>query len=145
MNVSDLTYAVEGLAGEGWFDGYSVMQWFRKRAREAGVHFVTGEAAGYRTRANLITHVELKDGREIAGDKFVNASGAWCAALAKSVGVDLPVRPWPVAVITLKNRTLSPIAQRFIDHVRAFTNSMGAGLPSEKSPLERAKDEFKVQ
>jgi glycine/D-amino acid oxidase-like deaminating enzyme len=36
MNVSDLTYAVEGLAGEGWFDGYSVMQWFRKRARSGG-------------------------------------------------------------------------------------------------------------
>ncbi|MGQ7932514.1 NAD(P)/FAD-dependent oxidoreductase [Paraburkholderia sp. D1E] len=93
MNVSDLTYAVEGLAGEGWFDGYSVMQWFRNRAREAGVHFATGEAAGYRTRGNRITHVDLTDGREISGDTFVNASGAWCAPLAKSVGVDLPVRP----------------------------------------------------
>jgi FAD-dependent oxidoreductase domain-containing protein 1 len=93
MDVSDLTYAVEGLAGEGWFDGYSVMQWFRKRAREAGVHFVTGEAAGYRTRGNRIVDVELTDGRRIAGDTFVNAGGAWCAALAKSVGVDLPVRP----------------------------------------------------
>ncbi|MFM0651671.1 NAD(P)/FAD-dependent oxidoreductase [Paraburkholderia sediminicola] len=67
MNVSDLTYAVEGLAGEGWFDGYSVMQWFRNRAREAGVHFATGEAAGYRTRGNRITHVELTNGREISG------------------------------------------------------------------------------
>ncbi|PRX21638.1 glycine/D-amino acid oxidase-like deaminating enzyme [Paraburkholderia sp. BL18I3N2] len=93
MNVGDLTYAVEGLAGEGWFDGYSVMQWFRNRAREAGVHFTTGEAAGYRTRADRITHVELTDGREISGDTFVNASGAWCASVAKSVGVDLPVRP----------------------------------------------------
>src|SRR6516225_5015613 len=29
MNTGDLAYAVEGVAGEGWFDGYSVMQWFR--------------------------------------------------------------------------------------------------------------------
>lgn len=93
MNVGDLTYAVEGTAGEGWFDGYSVMQWFRKRAREAGVHFVTGDASRYRTVGERITHVELSDGRELAGDLFVNAGGAWCAPLARTVGVELPVRP----------------------------------------------------
>jgi DNA-binding transcriptional LysR family regulator len=38
--------------------------------------------------------------------------------------VDLPIRPWPVAVVTLKNRTLSPVAERFIEHVRAFARSM---------------------
>jgi DNA-binding transcriptional LysR family regulator len=50
----------------------------------------------------------------------------------KVLPVDVPVRPWPVAVVTLKNRTLSPVAQRFIDHVRAFARSMVPGLPSEK-------------
>ena len=28
--------------------------------------------------------------------------------------VDLPVQPWPVAMVTLKNRTLSPVVERFI-------------------------------
>jgi DNA-binding transcriptional LysR family regulator len=42
----------------------------------------------------------------------------------KALPVDLPVRPWPLAVVTLKNRTLSPLAQRFIDHVRAFASSL---------------------
>ena len=50
----------------------------------------------------------------------------------KVLPVDLPVRPWPVAVVTLKNRTLSPLAQIFVDHVRAFTNSRAAGLKLEK-------------
>jgi len=63
----------------------------------------------------------------------------------KALPVDLPTRPWPVAIVTLKNRTLSPLVQIFIDHLRAFANSMAAGLPSEQSPLERAKDEFNVQ
>src|SRR5262249_40962716 len=48
--------------------------------------------------------------------------------------VALPVRPWPVAVATLKNRTLTPAAERFIDHLRRFTASLAgganAGLPS---------------
>jgi DNA-binding transcriptional LysR family regulator len=45
----------------------------------------------------------------------------------KELPIDLPVRPWPVEIITLKNRTLSPVAQRFIEHIRAFTRSMTAG------------------
>jgi hypothetical protein len=31
-----------------------------------------------------------------------------------------------VAILTLKNRTLSPVVQLFIDHVRASTTSMVA-------------------
>jgi FAD-dependent oxidoreductase domain-containing protein 1 len=93
MNVSDLAYAAEGLAGEGWFDGYSLMQWFRNRAREAGVQFVRGDAVSYRTQGDRITHVELSDGELIAGDQFVNAGGAWSSKLARTVGVELPIRP----------------------------------------------------
>jgi DNA-binding transcriptional LysR family regulator len=50
----------------------------------------------------------------------------------KVLPVDLPVRPWPVAVVTLKNRTLSPIVQLFIDHLRAFTSSMDTGPKPQK-------------
>jgi len=38
--------------------------------------------------------------------------------------VALPLRPWPVAVATLKNRTLTPAAEGFIDHLRRFTASL---------------------
>jgi DNA-binding transcriptional LysR family regulator len=41
----------------------------------------------------------------------------------KILPVELPVFPWPVAIVTLKNRTLSAVAQRFVDHLRAFTSS----------------------
>ena len=32
----------------------------------------------------------------------------------KALSIKLPLRPWPVAVVMLKNRTLSPIVERFI-------------------------------
>jgi hypothetical protein len=32
----------------------------------------------------------------------------------KELAVDLPMRPWLVAILTLKNRTSSPVVQRFI-------------------------------
>jgi hypothetical protein len=36
--------------------------------------------------------------------------------------------------VTLKNRTLSPVAQLFIDHVRVFTRSMSEdSIPQRKS------------
>src|SRR5581483_6560926 len=42
------------------------------------------------------------------------------------VDVELPDRLWPVAMVTVKNRTLNSSAQLFIDHVRAFTKQLGA-------------------
>jgi DNA-binding transcriptional LysR family regulator len=44
----------------------------------------------------------------------------------KVLPVDLPMRPWPMGIVTLRNRTLSPVVERFIDHLRKFTASMGA-------------------
>ena len=53
--------------------------------------------------------------------------------LLKALPVALPVRPWPIALVTLKNRTLNPVVQIFIDHVRAFTRTMSTGLLSTKN------------
>jgi DNA-binding transcriptional LysR family regulator len=50
----------------------------------------------------------------------------------KVLPVDLPVRPWPVAIVTLKNRTLSPGVERFIAHVRDFTRPMRERPPSQR-------------
>jgi hypothetical protein len=33
----------------------------------------------------------------------------------KVLRVELPVRPWPMAIVTLKNRTLSPVVERLIE------------------------------
>jgi DNA-binding transcriptional LysR family regulator len=38
--------------------------------------------------------------------------------------VDLPVRPWPIALVTLKNRMVSPVVERFIDCTRRTTKSV---------------------
>jgi DNA-binding transcriptional LysR family regulator len=51
----------------------------------------------------------------------------------KVLPVDLPVRPWPVAIVTLKNRTLSPVVQRFVDHVRLVTKPMANHSARTKS------------
>jgi DNA-binding transcriptional LysR family regulator len=35
----------------------------------------------------------------------------------KVLQVDLPARPWPVVLLTLKDRSLSPMVDRFIEHL----------------------------
>jgi DNA-binding transcriptional LysR family regulator len=42
----------------------------------------------------------------------------------KVLPVDLPAHEWPVVVATLKNRTLSPVVELFIEFVRDFTKPM---------------------
>lgn len=55
------------------------------------------------------------------------ASGRFITAIPRSVAdwfglktlpVDLPARPWPVVMVTLKNRTLNPIVERFLQCAR---------------------------
>ena len=51
-----------GLTGEGWFDGYGLMQAFRTKARSLGADFVTGEVVGLDVTGGRVTSVRLGDG-----------------------------------------------------------------------------------
>lgn len=42
----------------------------------------------------------------------------------KALPVDLRIKPWPIAILTLKNRTLSPVTQLFIEHLRGVAKSL---------------------
>ena len=45
----------------------------------------------------------------------------------KVLPIDFPARPWPVSIITVKNRTLSPVAERFIECAYEAAKSIAAG------------------
>jgi DNA-binding transcriptional LysR family regulator len=47
--------------------------------------------------------------------------------------VDLPVQPWPVAIVSLKNRTLSPIVERFMGCARDVAASVAERPRARKS------------
>jgi DNA-binding transcriptional LysR family regulator len=66
-------------------------------------------------------------------------TGQFIGAMPKSVAsrspvkilpVELPVRPWPFAIFTLKDRTLSPAVDRFIGQLRNFARSNPANGPT---------------
>jgi FAD-dependent oxidoreductase domain-containing protein 1 len=80
-----------GLSGEGWFDGYGLMQAFRRKARALGAEYLGAEAAGLRILGRRVAAVRLGDGREIACGVLVNAAGPWARTVAAMAGVALPV------------------------------------------------------
>ena len=49
-----------------------------------------------------------------------------------SLPIDLPIQPWPVVVVTLKHRTLSPVVERFIACAREVSRAFVVNGHSRK-------------
>lgn len=92
LALDDVSIGSWGRTGEGWYDGWGLLQAFRKKARSLGANYVNGEVASFERSGDAITAARLADGSTIAGDKFINCAGASggrrVAALAD---VDIPV------------------------------------------------------
>lgn len=44
----------------------------------------------------------------------------------KALPIDLPARPWPIVIVTLKNRSVSPVVKRFVDCARDVAKALAA-------------------
>jgi glycine/D-amino acid oxidase-like deaminating enzyme len=92
LSTDGLAAGSLGLSGEGWFDGYSLLQAFRRKARALGAQYVAADATGFDTAHGRINGVRLADGAALPCDVAVNAAGPWAAAVVRGLGIDLPVR-----------------------------------------------------
>jgi DNA-binding transcriptional LysR family regulator len=76
----------------------------------------------------------------LANSRFISAmprSVAYFSSLKVLLPVDLPDRSWPIIIVTLKNRTLSPVVERFIECTREVAKSI-AGRAA-RQPVRRQK------
>lgn len=115
INCDEVTYASRGIQGEGWFDGYLLLQLYRTRARALGVEYVHGEAIGLQTRGSRVVALELASGQRLSGDQFVVASGPWSATVARLAGIELPIRPRRRSVFVVSSPTPLPDFPILID------------------------------
>jgi len=79
--------------GEGWFDGATIFETYRRKAREAGVEYVTNEAVAMSVQGGRVRSVTLKSGERVACGRVINASGPRAALTARMAGIEIPVEP----------------------------------------------------
>ena len=91
LNVDDLAAGTYGVSGEGWFDGYGLVQALRKKAQALGARYVAAEVTGIERDGRKVTHVQAGNGERYACDTLVNATGAWARRIATMMGIDIPV------------------------------------------------------
>ena len=95
IHVEDVVAANHNLVDEGWFDGTTMFDWWRRSARERGVEYATNEVVGMTRNAagTRVESVTLATGERIACTTVVNASGPRAAATAAMAGIEIPVEP----------------------------------------------------
>jgi glycine/D-amino acid oxidase-like deaminating enzyme len=91
LNTEDLVAGTYGVSGEGWFDGYGLVQALRKKAQSLGARYLASDATGVRREGRRVTHVMTASGDALECDVMVNAAGPWARRVAQMLGVELPV------------------------------------------------------
>ena len=125
-----------GLTGEGWFDGYGLMQGFRKKARSLGVTYAAARAEGLEMSGGRVTGVRLSDGRTISCGVVVNAAGAGGTELARSAGVEIPVANKKRMIFTFTCADPVPDCPLMIDPTGVYVRPEGTGFLCGTSPPE---------
>lgn len=94
-NVDDILLGSINLVDEGYWDGGTVFDWWRRLARERGVEYLAGEVTAMtnNTAGTRVQSVTLASGEVIACGQVVNATGPRGAKTAKMVGIDIPIEP----------------------------------------------------
>lgn len=91
LNTEDLVAGCYGESGEGWFDGYGLVQALRKKAQALGARYIAAEVAALHRDGQHVTQVQTTNGEAYPCDFVVNAAGAWSRKVAQMAGIDLPV------------------------------------------------------
>jgi len=127
LNVEDLAAGTWGRSGEGWFDGWGLLQAFRKKARSLGAEYVKGEVAEVERDGATITAVRLKDGTRIACGALVNCAGSGGRALAETAGLPIPVQAKRRYVFTFSCKEPVENCPLLIDTSGAYVRPEGEG------------------
>lgn len=94
-HLDDIIGANHNLIDEGYFEGSTLFDWWKRSARERGIEYVTNEVVAMTRNATgtRVESVTLKSGETISCGTVVNASGPRAARTARMAGIDVPVEP----------------------------------------------------
>ena len=91
--LDDIVAGNHNLVDEGYFDGGTMFDWFRRASRKNGVEYLHGEVTALTRTRDRIDSVTLACGTTVSCGTLVNASGPSAQATARMAGLDIPVAP----------------------------------------------------
>lgn len=93
--LDDIVAGSHNLTNEGYFDGGTIFDWWKRSAREQGAEYCINEVVSMQLNAagTNVDSVTLATGEVISAGKVVNASGPRAVLTSRMVGVEMPVEP----------------------------------------------------
>lgn len=148
LSVDDLSAGCYGRSGEGWFDGYGMMQAFRRKARSLGVEYRPARAAAIEVERGKATGVRLEDGEVISAGTVINASGADGRKLAATAGIEIPIEVKKRMIFTFKAEDRIERCPLLIDpngtYVRGDSDGFICGWAPSAEDDPEVEDDFDV-
>ena len=94
-NVDDILLGSINTVDEGYWDGITVFDWWRRSAKERGIEYCQNEVVAMTKSANgeRVESVTLKSGEIISCGQVVNASGPRAVLTSRMAGIEIPVEP----------------------------------------------------
>jgi len=92
-NLDDIMLASHNPVDEGYFDGGTMFDWFRKKSRVLGVEQIHNAVVAISRNGSRVSGVTLSSGETIQAGTIINASGTRASVTAKMAGLHVPVEP----------------------------------------------------
>jgi FAD-dependent oxidoreductase domain-containing protein 1 len=141
LSLEGIALGSWGARGEGWFDGPALHAALRREAKALGVRFVRADVSGFATEGNAVRAAIDAQGHRHAADATLIAAGAWSAAPAAQLGVDLPVRARKRDVFVLDTPAVLPGCPLVIDPSGFWLRPEGRGLLAGRPPRDDDPDD----
>ncbi len=92
-NLDGIVLASHNPIDEGYFEGSTMFDWWKRKARQNGAEYLTNEVVAIGRTGDKVENVTLKSGEVIAAGTVINASGPRAILTARMAGLDVPVEP----------------------------------------------------
>jgi len=139
--LDDIIGANHNLIDEGYFDGNTIFDWWKRSARERGAEYVTNEVVsmGMNEHGTAVETVTLKTGETISCGMVVNTSGPRAVRTSRMAGIEIPVEPRKrYTFIFAAEKPLDRDLPLTIDpsgvHMRSEGSYYLAGCPPQQDP-----------
>ena len=140
-NVDDIIAGNHNLVDEGYFDGNTIFNWWKKSAKKNNVEYIKNEVSSLKLSncGNSIESVHLKSGDQLSCNTIVNASGPYASKISSMIGIKLPVEPRKrYSFVFQAEKNLQKLLPLTIDpsgiHMRSDGQHYLAGCPPDHDP-----------